>query len=209
MKGIFITLEGGEACGKTTQIQMLKEYFKNKKIDALFTKEPGGMPLTDELRRLILNYEIDPPLEKTELLLYMAARIEDIEKVIKPALQEGKIVIADRFNDSTIAYQASGRQIMSIDDMINFTENIIDNFTPDLTIYLRLDPQTAFERKKNINLELDRIEKAGLDFHRRVLEGFDYMAKKEPERFAIIDASKSREEVFKEILSAIRKKVEI
>lgn len=209
MKGIFITLEGGEACGKTTQIQMLKEYFKNKKIDALFTKEPGGMPLTDELRRLILNYEIDPPLEKTELLLYMAARIEDIEKVIKPALQEGKIVIADRFNDSTIAYQASGRQIMSTDDMINFTENIIDNFTPDLTIYLRLDPQTAFERKKNINLELDRIEKAGLDFHRRVLEGFDYMAKKEPERFAVIDASKSREEVFKEILSAIRKKVEI
>lgn len=209
MKGIFITLEGGEACGKTTQIQMLKEYFKNKKIDALFTKEPGGMPLTDELRRLILNYEIDPPLEKTELLLYMAARIEDIEKVIKPALQEGKIVIADRFNDSTIAYQASGRQIMSIDDMINFTENIIDNFTPDLTIYLRLDPQTAFERKKNIDLELDRIEKAGLDFHRRVLEGFDYMAKKEPERFAIIDASKSMEEVFKEILSAIRKKVEV
>lgn len=209
MKGIFITLEGGEACGKTTQIQMLKEYFKNKKIDALFTKEPGGMPLTDEIRRLILNYEIDPPLEKTELLLYMAARIEDIEKVIKPALQEGKIVIADRFNDSTIAYQASGRQIMSIDDMINFTENIIDNFTPDLTIYLRLDPQTAFERKKNIDLELDRIEKAGLDFHRRVLEGFDYMAKKEPERFAIIDASKSRDEVFKEILSAIRKKVEI
>lgn len=209
MKGIFITLEGGEACGKTTQIQMLKEYFKNKKINALFTKEPGGMPLTDEIRRLILNYEIDPPLEKTELLLYMAARIEDIEKVIKPALQEGKIVIADRFNDSTIAYQASGRQIMSIDDMINFTENIIDNFTPDLTIYLRLDPQTAFERKKNIDLELDRIEKAGLDFHRRVLEGFDYMAKKEPERFAIIDASKSREEVFKEILSAIRKKVEI
>ena len=209
MKGIFITLEGGEACGKTTQIQMLKEYFKNKKIDALFTKEPGGMPLTDELRRLILNYEIDPPLEKTELLLYMAARIEDIEKVIKPALEEGKIVIGDRFNDSTIAYQASGRQIMSIDDMINFTENIIDNFTPDLTIYLRLDPQTAFERKKNINLELDRIEKAGLDFHRRVLEGFDYMAKKEPERFAIIDASKSMEEVFKEILSAIRKKVEV
>ena len=209
MKGIFITLEGGEACGKTTQIQMLKEYFKNKKIDALFTKEPGGMPLTDEIRRLILNYEIDPPLEKTELLLYLAARIEDIEKVIKPALEEGKIVIGDRFNDSTIAYQASGRQIMPIDDMINFTENIIDNFTPDLTIYLRLDPQTAFERKKNIDLELDRIEKAGLDFHRRVLEGFDYMAKKEPERFAIIDASKSREEVFKEILSAIRKKVEI
>ena len=209
MKGIFITLEGGEACGKTTQIQMLKEYFKNKKIDALFTKEPGGMPLTDEIRRLILNYEIDPPLEKTELLLYLAARIEDIEKVIKPALEEGKIVIGDRFNDSTIAYQASGRQIMSIDDMINFTENIIDNFTPDLTIYLRLDPQTAFERKKNIDLELDRIEKAGLDFHRRVLEGFDYMAKKEPERFAIIDASKSREEVFKEILSVIRKKVEI
>lgn len=209
MKGIFITLEGGEACGKTTQIQMLKEYFKNKKIDALFTKEPGGMPLTDEIRRLILNYEIDPPLEKTELLLYLAARIEDIEKVIKPALEEGKIVIGDRFNDSTIAYQASGRQIMPIDDMINFTENIIDNFTPDLTIYLRLDPQTAFERKKNIDLELDRIEKAGLDFHRRVLEGFDYMAKKEPERFAIIDASKSRDVVFKEILSAIRKKVEI
>lgn len=188
---------------------MLKEYFKNKKINALFTKEPGGMPLTDELRRLILNYEIDPPLEKTELLLYLAARIEDIEKVIKPALEEGKIVIGDRFNDSTIAYQASGRQIMPIDDMINFTENIIDNFTPDLTIYLRLDPQTAFERKKNIDLELDRIEKAGLDFHRRVLEGFDYMAKKEPERFAIIDASKSRDEVFKEILSVIRKKVEI
>lgn len=209
MKGIFITLEGGEACGKSTQIQMLKEYFKSKNIDALFTKEPGGMPLTDELRRLILNYEIDPPLDKTELLLYMAARIEDIEKVIKPALQKGKIVVADRFNDSTIAYQASGRQIMPVDDMINFTENIIDSFTPELTIYLRLDPHIAFERKKKVNLELDRIEKAGLEFHRRVLEGFDYMANKEPERFAVIDASKSKEEVFKEILSAIREKVEI
>ncbi len=202
-KGIFITIEGGEACGKTTQINKLKEYFTQNNLDYVLTKEPGGMPLTDEIRRLILHYEIDKPLPMTELLLYLSARIEDIEKVIKPALEQGKIVIADRFNDSTLAYQAGARNIMSIDDMQNFTKQIIGDISPDLTIYLKIDPEVAFKRKNNMNEELDRIEKEGLIFHKKVSESFDYIASKEPSRFFVVDATLSPDEVFNIIINKI------
>ena len=202
-KGIFITIEGGEACGKTTQINKLKEYFTQNNLDYVLTKEPGGMPLTDEIRRLILHYEIDKPLPMTELLLYLSARIEDIEKVIKPALEQGKIVIADRFNDSTLAYQAGARNIMSIDDMQNFTKQIIGDISPDLTIYLKIDPEVAFKRKNNMNEELDRIEKEGLIFHKKVSESFDYIASKEPPRFFVVDATLSPDEVFNIIINKI------
>lgn len=208
-KGLFISFEGGEACGKSTQIKLLKEYvstLKNKE-DFVFVREPGGTPLTEEIRRLLLNYEIDKPLPMTELLLFCAARVEDVEKIIKPALEKGKIVIADRFYDSTIAYQGMARNIMNVEQILKLTKTIIGNIKPDLTFYLKLSPEEAFKRKSKINEGLDRIEKEGLLFHKQVEKGYDYISNLEKERFVIIDASKTPDEISNEIIKMLNNKI--
>lgn len=208
-KGLFISFEGGEACGKSTQIKLLKEYvstLKNKE-DFVFVREPGGTPLTEEIRRLLLNYEIDRPLPMTELLLFCAARVEDVEKIIKPALEKGKIVIADRFYDSTIAYQGMARNIMNVEQILKLTKTIIGDIKPDLTFYLKLSPEEAFKRKSKINEGLDRIEKEGLLFHKQVEKGYDYISNLEKERFVIIDASKTPDEISNEIIKKLNNKI--
>lgn len=208
-KGLFISFEGGEACGKSTQIKLLKEYIstlKNKE-DFVFVREPGGTPLTEEIRRLLLNYEIDKPLPMTELLLFCAARVEDVEKIIKPALEKGKIVIADRFYDSTIAYQGMARNIMNVEQILKLTKTIIGDIKPDLTFYLKLSPEEAFKRKSKINEGLDRIEKEGLLFHKQVEKGYDYISNLEKERFVIIDASKTPDEISNEIIKMLNNKI--
>lgn len=208
-KGIFISFEGGEACGKSTQIKLLKEYVAklNNSEDFIFVREPGGTPLTEEIRHLLLNYEIDKPLPMTELLLFCTARVEDVEKIIKPALEKGKIVIADRFYDSTIAYQGMARKIMNVEQILNLTKLIIGDLKPDLTFYLKLTPEEAFKRKSNINERLDRIEKEGLEFHKLVQKGYDYISKIESERFITIDATKSPEEISKQIITLLQNKL--
>lgn len=208
-KGLFISFEGGEACGKSTQIKLLKEYIstlKNKE-DFVFVREPGGTPLTEEIRRLLLNYEIDKPLPMTELLLFCAARVEDVEKIIKPALEKGKIVVADRFYDSTIAYQGMARNIMNVEQILKLTKTIIGDIKPDLTFYLKLSPEEAFKRKSKINEGLDRIEKEGLLFHKQVEKGYDYISNLEKERFVIIDASKTPDEISNEIIKKLNNKI--
>lgn len=209
-KGLFITYEGGEACGKSTQIKMLKEYINTlpNKDDFVFVREPGGTPLAEEIRKLILNYEADSPLPMTELLLFCAARVENVEKRIKPALEQGKIVIADRFYDSTIAYQGMARKIMSVEEILALTKTIIGSLIPDLTIYLKLSPEEAFKRKNKMDESLDRIEKESMHFHQNVAKGYDYIYNLEKERFAEIDARKSPEEIFNEIKNIINKKIE-
>ena len=207
-KGLFITFEGGEACGKSTQVKLLKEYINTlpNKDDFLFVREPGGTPLGEEIRKLILNYTEDAPIPMAELLLFCASRAQIVQNVIKPALQEGKIVIADRFYDSTIAYQGSARNIMSVEDILNLTKTIVGDLKPDLTFYLKLSPEEAFKRKANCP-PLDRMELEGLDFHQKVSQGYDYIANLERERFCIIDASKSIEQIAEEIKCAFNKKI--
>ena len=207
--GYFISFEGGEACGKSTQIKKLKEYISTltQKDNFIFVREPGGTPLTDEIRKLILNYEIDKPLPITELLLFCAARVEDVEKCIKPALLQGKVVIADRFYDSTIAYQGAARQIMTSEDILKLTKKIIGDIKPDLTFYLKISPEEAFKRKAKMSEELDRIEQEGLAFHKAVAKGYDYISSIEKERFYLLDASKSPEEIFSEIITVLKKKI--
>ena len=208
MGGYFITFEGGEACGKSTQVKMLKEYLgtlKNKD-DFLFVREPGGTPLTDEIRRLLLNYEIDKPLPMTELLLFCASRVEDVYKQILPALKNGKVVIADRFYDSTIAYQGMARGIMSSEDILSLTKKIIGNLVPNLTFYLKISPEEAFKRK-NKKKEMDRIEKEGLEFHKQVQKGYDFISNIEKERFYVLDATKKPEEIFAEIIKVLKEKI--
>lgn len=206
--GVFISIEGGEACGKSTQVKKLKEYINacKNKDNFIYVREPGGTPLAEEIRKLLLNYEEDNPLPMTELLLFCAARCENTHKRIKPALNEGKVVIADRFYDSTIAYQGMARQIMSPEEILTLTKAVIGDVKPDLTLYLKLEPKEAFKRKANLSEELDRIEKEGLKFHQNVKKGYDYISSIEPERFCVIDASKSPEEVFEEIINAINQK---
>ncbi|MBO5395245.1 MAG: dTMP kinase [Clostridia bacterium] len=199
-KGIFITFEGGEACGKSTQVKLLKEYIESlpNKDDFIFVREPGGTKIGEEIRNLLLNYKEDAPLPMTELLLFCATRHQISENVIKPALKEGKIVIADRFYDSTVAYQGFAREIMSANEILNLTKLAIGDLKPDKTFYFKLSPHEAFKRKANCP-PLDRMELEGMEFHQRVAQGYDYMANLEPERFCIVDASKSIEEIAEEI----------
>ena len=203
-KGLFITFEGGEACGKTTQVSKLKEYIETlpNREQFLLVREPGGTLLCEEIRKLLLEFEENRPLPMTELLLFCAARHQIVEEMIKPALNEGKIVIADRFYDSTIAYQGSARNIMSTEEILNLTRLVIGDLKPDLTFYLKLSPEEAFKRK-NKNTPLDRIEKEGIAFHARVAKGYDYIASLENERFCVIDASKTPDEIFEKIKSEL------
>ena len=148
-KGLFITFEGGEACGKTTQVTKLKEYINSlpNRDQFLLVREPGGTLLGEEIRKHLLDYEANRPLPMTELMLFCAARHQIVEEMIKPALKEGKIVIADRFYDSTIAYQGEARGLMSTEEILKLTRLIIGDLKPDLTFYLKLSPEEAFKRK--------------------------------------------------------------
>lgn len=209
-KGLFITFEGGEACGKTTQVKLLKEYISSlpNKDDFLFVREPGGTPLAEKIRELILETNEDAPLPMTELLLFCAARVENVNKNILPALKSGKIVIADRFYDSTIAYQGCARKIMPAEKILDLTRMIIGSLKPDLTFYLKLSPKEAFKRKNKMSENLDRLELEGLEFHKRVEEGYNYISTLEKERFCVIDATKSIDEIFKIIVTQINNLIE-
>ena len=199
-KGLFITFEGGEACGKSTQVKLLKEYISTlpNKDDFIFVREPGGTPLGEEIRKLILDYTADAPLPMTELLLFCSARHQLVQNIISPALAEGKIVIADRFYDSTIAYQGGARNILSVEEILGLTRLVIGDLKPDLTFYLKLSPMEAFKRKANCP-PLDRMELEGIEFHEKVAKGYDYIANLEPERFCTLDASKTIAEISNQI----------
>ncbi len=210
-KGYFITFEGGEACGKSTQIAKLKDFINSlpNKSDFVFIREPGGTPLAEEIRKLLLNYEDDKPLPMTELLLFCSARSEVVNKIIKPALENGKIVIADRFYDSTIAYQGMARKIMTPKQILDLTEIIIGDLKPNLTFYFNIEPKIAFQRKAKLDENLDRIEKEGLDFHENVKKGYDFISKLEKERFVTIDATQSIDDIFNFIIKTLKEKINI
>jgi len=210
-KGLFITFEGGEACGKSTQVRLLKEYIETRedKDNFLFVREPGGTPLAEEIRNLILHYDKEQAFPITELLLFTASRAQNCRKNIIPALEEGKVVIADRFYDSTLAYQGEARKVASKEDILALTRLAIGDLKPDLTFYFKLSPEVAFQRKnKDANLsKLDNIEKEGMKFHQAVARGYDYVANLESQRFCVIDATKSIDEIFEIIKEKIQEKL--
>ena len=205
-KGIFITFEGGEACGKSTQIKLFKEYVQSRKDkdNFIFVREPGGSELGEKIRDLLLNYEKDCPVPKAELLLFLASRAQLYEKVIKPALENGKIVVADRYYDSTIAYQGFARKILTAKEILKLHSMILGKFKVDLTFYLKIDPKNAFMRKGQ-NAQLDRMEKEDINFHQEVFNGYNYMSKKEKNRFKVIDATKSIDEIHQIIIKEFEK----
>ena len=194
-RGFFITFEGGDGSGKSTQISILKESLIEKGYDVILTREPGGTDISEKIRELILDPENGEMEDITEAYLYAAARAQLVRQLIKPALEEGKVVICDRFVDSSIAYQGFGRGLGDAVGIIN--TYAVDDCMPDLTILLKLDPERGSSRIAG--REHDRIEQASDDFHRKVYEGYLKLEEKYPDRILGVDASGTIQEIADEI----------
>jgi dTMP kinase len=200
LRGAFITFEGIEGSGKTTQIKLLAEYFASKGLDVVLTKEPGGTRIGTKIRSLILDPETKFTAKNTEVLLFYADRLEHVETVIKPALAEGKTVLCDRYIDSTTAYQIYGREVDP--DFIK-TLNTLIQLMPVKTILLDMSPEEGLSRAK-IRGQLDRFEQEEINFHRRLREGYLKTASQNPDRiFKIPVSGKSVDVVFKEIINGL------
>ena len=175
MRGIFITVEGGDGAGKSTQLANIKSYMEERGISAIFTREPGGTEIAEKIREIILDPANEGMEDLTEALLYAASRAEHVRKVIAPALEDGNVVVCDRFLDSSIAYQAYGRGLGSIVETIN--EPAVAGYIPDLTIFLDLEPEVAMHRISNRGH--DRLEIEPEEFHEKVHQGYLELIEKE------------------------------
>lgn len=194
----FITFEGIEGSGKSTQVKLLHQYFLNKKIPAVLTREPGGTKLAEEIRSLLINGEIDKMDGICEVLLNFAARRNHIEKLIKPALARNEIVICDRFFDSTVAYQGFGQNV-DLGVIENIKKSAIGKFVPDITFLIDVDVEVAFERIK-ARSENNRYEKMDRNFHQKVRDGFLEIAKNNQERIVVIDGNQTVDQIHQAIL---------
>ena len=203
-KGKFITLEGCEGVGKSRQLAFLKEYMTNNGIDFVVTREPGGGKISETIREIILDGNNKEMTNECEALLYAAARVQHLNDIVEPALKQGKLVLCDRYLDSSYAYQAYARGLgMEFVEKIN--SYAIENFTPDYTIFLDLSPEEAFKRKGGVDKN-DRLELSGFEFHQKVYEGYLAVAKNNPERVIRIDPTGTKEETHAKIVSALKEK---
>lgn len=197
---LFITFEGGDGCGKTTQIKLLNEYLQSKGYKTLVTREPGAKGLGVKLREILLNYdgEVSPTCES---FLFLADRAQHIDCIIKPALKEGTIVLCDRHTDSTVAYQGYGRGL-DLEQIHKLNNIATGGVKPDLTIVLDVDVETSQTR---VGKEKDRMESAGIEFFERVRNGFLEIAKQEPQRVKVINSADSIENIHKQIIELVKK----
>jgi dTMP kinase len=200
-KGLFITFEGGEGAGKTTLITHVYDTLSEKGYQAVKTLEPGGTPLGLDIRKLLLHEQTTSICERAELFLFLADRAHHVKTVILPALEEGKIVLCDRFNDSTLAYQGVARHL-DLSLLRSMCDIAAEGLTPDLTLYLDLDPKVGLERAKKHDVP-DRLEKENLEFHNEVREGFLALALEEPDRFHTINAEQEIQEVKRRAMEEI------
>jgi len=204
LKGKFVTIEGCEGVGKSTQIELLKDYCAKNIIDAVFTREPGGTPIAERIRHIILDPSGGEMDNIAELLLYAASRAQHINETIAPALKLGKTVFCDRFSDSTIAYQAYGRGL-DLATVENVCAVASKGIAIDYTIFLDLNPVDGFSRVAARGNAVDRLEQAGLEFHGRVYKGFSELSKKHASRFIVVDASLSANGVHNNIINQLFK----
>lgn len=200
-KGYFISFEGVDGSGKSTQIIKLKNFFEEKGYQVVLTREPGGTDIGEKIRHIILDTANRSMTYMTEALLYAASRAQHVEEVIKPAVESGKIVICDRFVDSSIAYQGYGRQLGDCVDVIN--RYAIEKYIPDITFLMKVKPGIGSDRIKD--RELDRIELEAEEFHLRVYRGYEELEKNFPERIIGIDASQTIEEIEGSIIRHIER----
>ena len=204
-KGIFITMEGPDGAGKSTQIDLLKKYLEDKGYNILLTRDPGGNDISEAIRGIILNKDFTEMGYMTELLLYASARAQLVKENIKPALEAGTAVIADRFVDSSAVYQGIGRGL-GIDTVYKVNEFALQGIMPDMTILMDLDAEVGLARKKN-QAELDRMERERVDFHKKVVAGYRDLADRYPERIFKVDAALQVQEIHDIIVANIEKKL--
>lgn len=186
-KGIFITMEGPDGSGKSTQIALLKEYLEKEGYDVLITREPGGTVISEAIREIILNKDYTEMFPVTEMLLYASARAQLISEVVGPALDSGKAVISDRFVDSSLVYQGMARGL-GVGNVYEVNCQAIGKYMPDVTFLLDLPADVGIARKKD-QKELDRMESESLEFHKAVAQGYRSLAERFPERIEKIDAT--------------------
>ena len=197
MRGLFISIEGPDGSGKSTQIENIKKFFEEKDIEIVFTREPGGTAIGERIREIILDNsfkEMDP---MTEAMLYAASRAQHVAQVIGPALEAGKVVVCDRFVDSSLAYQGFGRELGDAVEVIN--SYAIGPYMPDVTFLMKLDPNEGKHRIQENRDTQDRLEHEKLAFHRKVYKGYLELEKRYPDRILGIDASRGIDEIRDEI----------
>lgn len=203
MKGFFITFEGPDGSGKSTQIKLLKDYLEKEGYEVLITREPGGTELGEDIRKILLDIKHKDMDEKAEMLLYAAARSQHVAKLIKPALFQGKIVLSDRFVDSSYAYQGFGRGL-GIDLVEQVNEIALAGLHPDLTLFLNIDPDLGLLRSTLSKGVPDRLESEAIVFHKKVREGFSAVCEKNKNRIVEIDAENTIEQIFDSVKNHVK-----
>ncbi len=200
MKGLFITLEGGDGAGKSTQIRNIERFFSEKGLVVMHTREPGGTAISEKLRDILLDNHNSEMYAETEMLIYAAARAQHVRELVLPALERGEIVICDRFVDSSVAYQAYGRELGDMVAEVN--RYATGGLRPDVTFWLDIDPAAGRARAAKAG-DLDRLELEQMDFHYRVYEGYRKIAEQEPDRVRRIDASDTVETICSNIYACL------
>lgn len=200
-KGIFLTVEGLDGSGKTTQVDALETNLRRFGFDVRRTREPGGCPISESIRTVILDKGNAEMSDMTEVLLYAASRAQHVHEVIKPALAKGKVVLCDRFVDSSIVYQGGGREI-GVETVANINAYATDGLSPDITVYLNIGHETALERRKNAS-DPDRIERESAAFHKRVEVAYQNLIAANSERYVVVDARGDKEQIAADCFSKV------
>ena len=201
MKGLFITFEGPDGSGKTSVTTAVCERLKQQGQEVVHTREPGGIEISEEIRNIILDPKNTAMDARTEALLYAASRRQHLVEKVFPAMKEGKIVICERFLDSSLAYQGFGRQL-GFDEVLSINLFAIENTYPDMTIYLDVDEEVGLSRLADRSFK-DRLDQESIDFHHRVAQGYKEVLKRFKDRIQIVDASKDKETVIEESMKRI------
>ncbi len=202
MQGWFITFEGPEGCGKSTQLRLLASWLLARGVEPIVTREPGGTRIGEQVRALLHNPDHTEMTAETEILLYSAARAQHVAQVIRPALEAGQIVLCDRFYDSTFAYQGHGRGL-SMEALRQITTFATRGLVPDLSLYLDVPPEVGLRRRETGGEEMNRLDREALAFHQRVREGYLALLKEEPARWRTVDATSSIEDVQMTVRSVV------
>ncbi len=203
-RGKFITFEGCDGCGKSTQLRLLSEYLEKQGIAHIFTREPGGGKISEAIRNILLDGKNSEMTDECEALLYSASRVQHLADRVEPALKEGKLVVCDRYVDSSLAYQAYARGL-GVDFVTKINAFALENYLPDVTVFIDLSPADAFKRKHGAD-ENDRLEQAGMSFHEKVYEGYKTLARENPNRFAVVDGKKTPEEIFADVVKVLHER---
>ena len=201
IRGAFLSMEGPDGSGKGTQLERLSDTLDRWGFEVVHTREPGGTPIGEKIREILLDPENKVMADETEALLYAASRAQHVREKIRPAVAEGKLVLCDRFLDSSVAYQGGGRQL-GIDEVLAINAPAVDGTLPDMTVYLDIDHRTAMARRCAASTP-DRLELEAESFHARVEDGYHQLIARDPERFAVVNAENSREEIAAEIAEKV------